>query len=568
MNLAHIIGGHAPDHVAIVSRGIETTYGQLRDQVAKVRGGLAKLGVAKGDRIALLCGNGLYFVETYLAALGLGAVVVPLNPQSPSPEIENQIATVGASVVLVEPAAAAAWNGVDLEAVPSVRHVIPTEPGGLDADFSFGDLIADEPLDVIEVEPDTLAVLMFTSGTAGSPRAAMLSHGNLASNALALNELWGFSPGDVLLHALPIFHIHGLFVALHTAFFSASKIVFLPKFDPAEIRRRLKAATVMMGVPTFYTRLLDDPAFIADAVFERLVFGFHPYGLPNSGTPQTLAAITREDLQAYHRRNFVPNNMILAIVGDITGEEGFAAAERVFGAWPRGDVQPVTVTEPPPSTRRIVIVDKPDAVQTEIRVGQIAIPRKHADYLAFDLAVKILGGEGANRLHRVLRSERGLTYGASASAESRKQSGDFVAETDTRTETTGEALRLMVDEISKLQRERVFERELSDAQAYLAGSFPLTIETPNDIATQVLNVVFYELPVEEIGTFRERVQRVTPDDIQRVARAYVRPDRLSIVLVGNASEFVPQLRRVGFSDFEIVPIEALDIMSATLRRGR
>ena len=341
-----------------------------------------------------------------------------------------------------------------------------------------------------------------------------------------------------------------------------SDVVRNPAFAPEEIERQKQQTISSLQVSA------EDPDYIAGALFDRLVYGLHPYGLPNSGTPQTLAAITREDLQAYHRRNFVPNNMILAIVGDITGEEGFAAAERVFGAWPRGDVQPVTVTEPPPSTRRIVIVDKPDAVQTEIRVGQIAIPRKHADYLAFDLAVKILGGEGANRLHRVLRSERGLTYGASASAESRKQSGDFVAETDTRTETTGEALRLMVDEISKLQRERVFERELSDAQAYLAGSFPLTIETPNDIATQVLNVVFYELPVEEIGTFRERVQRVTPDDIQRVARAYVRPDRLSIVLVGNASEFVPQLRRVGFSDFEIVPIEALDIMSATLRRGR
>ena len=131
----------------------------------------------------------------------------------------------------------------------------------------------------------------------------------------------------------------------------------------------------------------------------------------------------------------------------------------------------------------------------------LAIPRKHPDYLAFDLAVKMLGGEGANRLHNVLRSERGLTYGASADTEARKQAGDFVAETDTRTETTGEVLRLMVDEFSRLQRERPFERELSGAQAYLAGSFPLTIETPNDIATEVLNVLFYELPVEEIGTF-------------------------------------------------------------------
>ncbi|HEY6360974.1 MAG TPA: insulinase family protein, partial [Vicinamibacterales bacterium] len=188
------------------------------------------------------------------------------------------------------------------------------------------------------------------------------------------------------------------------------------------------------------------------------------------------------------------------------------------------------------------------------------------DYLAWDLAVKVLGGEGANRLHNVLRSERGLTYGASADTEARKQAGDFLAETDTRTETTGEVLRLMVDEFSRLQRERPFERELSGAQAYLAGSFPLTIETPNDIATEVLNVLFYELPVDEIGTFPQRVQAVTPDDILRVARQYVRPDRLSIVLVGNASGFVSQLRQVGFNEFEIIPIEELDLMSASLRR--
>ena len=333
-----------------------------------------------------------------------------------------------------------------------------------------------------------------------------------------------------------------------------------PAFAPEEIERQKQQTISSLQVNQ------NDPDYVANVLFDRLVYGFHPYGLPNSGTPETLAAITREDLQAYHRRHFVPNNAVLAIVGDVTGDEAFAGAERVFGTWPRADVPPVKITDPPPPTRRVIVVDKPDSVQTEIRVGQLAIPRKHPDYMAWDLAVKILGGEGANRLHRVLRSERGLTYGASADTEARKQAGDFVAETDTRTETTGEALRLMIDEFSKLQRERVFERELADAQAYLAGSFPLTIETPNDIATQVLNVVFYELPVEEIGTFRERVQAVTPDDIQRVARQYVRPDRLSIVLVGNAAAFTPQLRQVGFPDFEVIPIELLDVTSATLKR--
>jgi hypothetical protein len=108
--------------------------------------------------------------------------------------------------------------------------------------------------------------------------------------------------------------------------------------------------------------------------------------------------------------------------------------------------------------------------------------------------------------------------------------------------------------------------ELADAQAYLAGSFPLTIETPNEIATQVLNAVFYDLPMQDIPNFRERVQAITPDDVQRVARQYIKPDRLSIVLVGNARAFVPQLQSVGFTDYEVIPIEQLDLMSATLKR--
>ncbi len=337
-------------------------------------------------------------------------------------------------------------------------------------------------------------------------------------------------------------------------------VVRNPAFAAEEIDRQKQQVASGLQVNT------NDPDYVASVLFDRLVYGFHPYGLPSSGTPETLAKITREDLQAYHKRYFVPNNMILAIVGDVTSMEAFAAAERVFGRWPQGDVAVAKPIEPPPPTRRIVVVDKPDAVQTEIRVGMLAIPRKHPDYLAWDLAVKILGGEGANRLHNVLRSERGLTYGASADTEARKEAGDFIAETDTQTETTGEVLRLMVDEFSRLQRERPFERELSGAQAYLAGSFPLTIETPNDIATEVLNVLFYDLPVEEIGTFPQRVQAVTPDDILRVARQYVRPDRLSIVLVGNAAGFVSQLKQVGFNDFEVIPIADLDLMSATLRR--
>jgi outer membrane lipoprotein-sorting protein len=205
-------------------------------------------------------------------------------------------------------------------------------------------------------------------------------------------------------------------------------------------------------------------------------------------------------------------------------------------------------------------------VQTEIRVGQLGIPRKHNDYAALDQAVKILGGEGANRLQQVLRSQRGLTYGASADLDTYKVTGGIIAETDTRSNATAETLRVMVDEVQRLQRDRVYEGELQGAQNYMVGHFPLTVETPDAIATQVLNQLFYELPLEELPNYRERTLGVTPDDVQRVARAYFKPDRLAVVLVGNANAFVNDLKGVGFGDFERIPMEQVDLLSADLKR--
>jgi zinc protease len=333
-----------------------------------------------------------------------------------------------------------------------------------------------------------------------------------------------------------------------------------PAFAAEEIERQRQQ--ILSGLKVSY----DDPDYLAGVVFDRLVYGFHPYGKPDSGTPQSIAAVTREDLLAFHKRWFGANNAILAIVGDVTADEAFAGAQRAFGSWERVEIPATKADDPPPATRRVVIVDRPAAAQTEIRVGNIALPRRHPDYLALDIAMKILGGEGGNRLHRVLRSERGLTYGASADLNALKDTGDIVAETDTRSEKTAEALRLIVEEIVRLQRQRVQQRELSDAQEYLTGSFPLTVETPSAIALQVLNAVFYGLDLNELQTYRERVNAITVDDIQRVAQKYLRPDKLSIVLVGDASVFAKDLPGVGFDQVERIPIGELDLASPELRR--
>jgi zinc protease len=269
---------------------------------------------------------------------------------------------------------------------------------------------------------------------------------------------------------------------------------------------------------------------------------------------------------AFHRTWFAPNNALLAIVGDLTAEEAFAAAEKAFGSWVRRDVPTVTFDEPPPPTRRVVVVDRPGSVQTEIRVGQLGVGRTHDDYTIVDLMMRILGGEGANRLFGVLRGDRGLTYGASASFHAYKHGGSFIAETDTRSDATGEALRLTIGEIQRLQRDAVNPRELRGAQDYMSGSFPLTIETPSAIAMQVLNHLFFGLELEQLENYREEVDRVSPADIQRIAKSLLFPDRLSIVLVGDASSFVDQLKAAGIETFERIPASELDLSTPSLRK--
>ena len=415
--------------------------------------------------------------------------------------------------------------------------------------------------------------MLVRAGAASDPRdklglarlaASLLDQGTTTKTAREVNDAIDFIGGAIGAGAATDLTFANLVVmkdSFETGLRMLSETVRHPGFARDEIERQRQQALSTLKVS------LEDPDVIATAVFERLVYGFHPYGLPQNGTPETLASITRDDLIAFHQRNFVPNNAILAIVGDVTAEEAFEGVRKVFGDWQRREVPRPQLPAPPDPTRRIVVINKSDSVQTEVRVGQLGIRRNHTDYMALNLALRILGGEGANRLHQLLRTQRGLTYGAKADMDALLETGDFQASTNTRSEATGEALRLMVDEFWRLQRERVSEREANDAKAYWTGSFPLTIETPDAIATQVLNVLFFGLPVAQLQSFRDRVNAVGADDIERVSRYYLHPDRLSIVLVGNASAFAPQLRSLGFGNFEVVEMDDLDLLSADLKKA-
>jgi malonyl-CoA/methylmalonyl-CoA synthetase len=234
------------------------TYAGLLDQVARAAAALKSLGLKPGDRVMAQVEKSLPSVYLYLATLKIGAVYNPLNSAYTAAELEYFIGDAEPKVIVasaeriaeIEPAAAA----------HKVRSLLTMAPDG---SGSFSELAAGQrPLRrTAKREPDDLASLIYTSGTTGRSKGAMITHRNITSNAETLHAYWGFVPGDVLLHALPIFHVHGLFVALHTALLNGSRILWMPKFDLEELMRLLPRATVLMGVPTFYTRLLGSSAF-------------------------------------------------------------------------------------------------------------------------------------------------------------------------------------------------------------------------------------------------------------------------------------------------------------------
>jgi zinc protease len=336
------------------------------------------------------------------------------------------------------------------------------------------------------------------------------------------------------------------------AFELMNDVVMNPAFAQDELARSQQQS--LSGL----TAEMEDPDFIADAVFQRTIYGAHPYGHLASGTLSSVPRIKREDLIKFHQTYYAPNIAALAIVGDLKTADAFKLAEQWFGSWPKRDIPHRRDPELPTfQGRRIVVVDKPDAVQTEIRVGQTTIRRKDPDYFNVLMASYVLGGSGSGRLNRTLRVERGLTYGAYATIVPRRGPGSFYSTTDTRTEKTAEALKLVLDEIEKLRTMDLPMQELQDAKSFIIGSFPLTIEVPNDLATRFTNVFLYDLGDDYLKTYRDRLAEVSEKDVQRAAREKISAENVAAVLVGNAAQFKTGLD--GLGTVEVIPIDKLDL---------
>ncbi|MBV9754023.1 MAG: malonyl-CoA synthase [Hyphomicrobiales bacterium] len=237
-------------------QGRKLDYGDMLAGSARFAQALTKLGVAPGDRVAAQVEKSPEALLLYLGCVRAGAVFLPLNTAYTTAELEYFIGDAEPSLIVGDPAKHEAFRAMAAKA--KVRAV---ETLDADGKGSLAEMAARAPGEFEDVprSADDLAAILYTSGTTGRSKGAMLSHANLASNAATLARYWRFSEEDVLLHALPIYHTHGLFVATNTILFSGASMIFMPKFDPEELLRQMPRATVMMGVPTFYTRLLRHP---------------------------------------------------------------------------------------------------------------------------------------------------------------------------------------------------------------------------------------------------------------------------------------------------------------------
>lgn len=258
MNLASIVDGHEDSRPAIVSRGRVTDYGTLRSQVAGLRGSLVALGVGRNDRVALVCGNSRAFVVSYLATIGLGAIAVPLNPLAPAPELQRELEVVSPTLVVLEASGMPSFTGLSFDRLASLRHVILTDrqgatsiPDSLDA-HSFDEMVVGDPVPVVEVDDRQPAVLVFTSGTAGSPRAAILTHRNLLANIEQNRRMPDHvRADDVVFGVLPVFHIFGLNVVIGMSLDAGASIVLVQRFDPVTAIETIgqRGVTVVPGAP-------------------------------------------------------------------------------------------------------------------------------------------------------------------------------------------------------------------------------------------------------------------------------------------------------------------------------
>jgi zinc protease len=288
-------------------------------------------------------------------------------------------------------------------------------------------------------------------------------------------------------------------------------------------------------------------AFLAGEQAARLVYGHHPYSVV-APAQSDIERLERTWLAHFHRASYIPNNAVLIAVGDIDDSSFVKELEELFGDWQPGTVAAREFQAPPQrAARTLTLVDRPGSAQSNIVLADLAIRRDHPDHFPMLVMNQVLGAGASSRIFMNLREEKGYTYGAYTRLDAKKLYGSFEATAEVRNEVTGASLKEFFFEFERIRAEKVGDGELADAKNFLTGVFPIRAETQEGLTNLIVSQHLYELPADHLQTYREHVAAVTADDVRRVAELYVRPDRMAVVIVGDAGEVMDQIKDYGDS---------------------
>jgi predicted Zn-dependent peptidase len=383
--------------------------------------------------------------------------------------------------------------------------------------------------------------------------AAMLDEGAGSRNALQLADAIDFLGAIISAGA----GWHNSAVTMNTplskldsALALMADVALRPTFPAEELERQRKERL------TTLVQWHDQPRAIASVIFNQTLYGAkHPYGLPTIGDEKTLRGFRVEDLKNFHSTHFRSNNATLIAIGDVTAKNILPKLEAAFGKWEAGKIS--TATWPGVSQlqkRQIWLVDKPGAAQSEIRLGRIGVPRLTEDYDALVVMNTILGGSFTSRLNQNLREKHGYSYGARSAFDFRPLPGPFVAAAGVQTSKTDSALFEFMKELNAIIQP-VADSELHRAKNYVALSFPQDFQSLTQIAGQLEELVTYNLPDDYFNNFIQRILAVTKDDVLRVSRKYLDPEKMAIIVVGDRKAIEKGVRGLNLGPVQVMTVE-------------
>lgn len=295
-----------------------------------------------------------------------------------------------------------------------------------------------------------------------------------------------------------------------------------------------------------------EPGRLADERFlGQLYADGVPYGRLSAGTPESLEPLSVADVRAFHASRYAPNVADIIIAGAFEPDAALAAVERRLGTWSGSASGHRTFHPAQRGGRRLVLVDRPGSVQSELRVGHLGIDRFDPRYFPSVVMTALLGGVFGSRLNRRLREELGYTYGARAGLDPRRAVGPFIASAAVQTEVTTDAVRELMGQLDRIREAPPSEEELAEVKDYLVGVFPLRFETTAGIAAAIEPLAVYDLEDDWWHAYRSRLEAVTGDDVHAVARELVRPDDALILVVGDAAKVRDELAGAGLGALEV-----------------